>query len=289
LNSTSLPPIPLETAKAARAVFGRSNFYLAVGDQSEYLFAGLSLEDPSGNIQKTPRQFAILYLITIFQYVETLPDPLAADAMRERVDWKYALHLPLNNPGMKPDAFCKFRQWLKVEPAGKHNLHSLMARLAEVTEFLGKPSEIPEACQVVNFVCEISRLADIWEVFKQAVEALAATRPAWLLTNSLPYWYERYGSHHGNLLPRENAQENQALADAVGADGIYLLEAVIKAGDPELGRLAAVRALGEAWKEQYVIIEGKPAWRKNACATCALLGSSSQAGVGGYPDFRRWE
>jgi hypothetical protein len=73
---------------------------------------------------------------------------------------------------------------------------------------------------VVAVVCEISQLATIWETFKQALEALAASRPAWLLANSRPYWYERYGSHHNNLALREDPLENQALAEVIGADGM---------------------------------------------------------------------
>lgn len=285
MNSAPLPPIPLETAKAAQAVFGRSNFYLAIGDQTNRLFDGLRLADPSESDQNLPHNFATLYLITIFQYVEILPDPQAADALRERLDWKYALHLPLNYPGMEPASLCGFRRRLMLEPANKQNLGHLLARLGKVTDFFCRSDATPEACQVVSVVCEISCLAGIWEAFKQALEALAANRPAWLLSTSRPYWYGRYGSHHRNLNLREDPGENQALAELIGADGMYLLDAITKAGDPELGDLTAIRTLREVWEEQYETIEGKAIWRKNACATCALPRSLPRASVRADPLF----
>ena len=97
MNLTTFPAIPLDTTKAARAVFGRSNFYLAIGDQANRLFAGINLSDPPWQALKLPSDIARLYLLTIFQFRETLPDNLAADAIQERLDWKYALHLPLKS------------------------------------------------------------------------------------------------------------------------------------------------------------------------------------------------
>ena len=38
---------------------------------------------------------AQLALVTIFQFAEGLCDRQAADAVRARIDWKYALRLPL--------------------------------------------------------------------------------------------------------------------------------------------------------------------------------------------------
>ncbi len=42
---------------------------------------------------------ACLALITIMQFVEGLTDRQAADAVRSRIDWKYALGLDLIDPG----------------------------------------------------------------------------------------------------------------------------------------------------------------------------------------------
>jgi hypothetical protein len=41
----------------------------------------------------------ILALVTLVQLMEKLPDRAAALAVRLRIDWKYALHVPLNCRG----------------------------------------------------------------------------------------------------------------------------------------------------------------------------------------------
>src|SRR5262245_31891616 len=50
-----------------------------------------------------------LPLVTIFQFVEDLSDRQAADAVRARIDWKYALGLELENPGFDHTVLSEFR------------------------------------------------------------------------------------------------------------------------------------------------------------------------------------
>ena len=40
-----------------------------------------------------------LAFVTIFQYLEDLSDRQAAESMRMRLDWKYALHQPVDYAG----------------------------------------------------------------------------------------------------------------------------------------------------------------------------------------------
>ena len=40
-----------------------------------------------------------LALVTVFQFLENLSDRQAADAVRARIDWKYALGLELTDTG----------------------------------------------------------------------------------------------------------------------------------------------------------------------------------------------
>lgn len=273
------PPIPMDTEKAARAIFGRSNVYLTTGDRAGYLFDGLILEDLAGRFKKPPRTLALLYLITIFQYIETLPDHLAADALRKRTDWKYALHLPLVYPGLEAGLFCEFRRWLLGDQAGQQDFQTLLQRWFESTDFHSKQPSGPEAVRVITTICQISRLADIWETLNQTMEAVAGLRPEWLLATSLPHWYERYGARRRHLDLRVERLDNDTLAQRIGVDGKYLLEAISESGDRELAALDEVLALGELWREQFECVEGDVMWRRKACVDCFLLGLSPHRGV----------
>jgi transposase len=49
-----------------------------------------------GNLQKRASRLA---LVCIFQCIEGLTDRQAAEAVQQRIDWKYALALELSDPG----------------------------------------------------------------------------------------------------------------------------------------------------------------------------------------------
>lgn len=278
MSSPTFPPIPSSTQKAAQAVFGRSNSYLVIGDQVNDIFAGLSLETPVSSLHKPVHKLATLYLITIFQHWEALPDHLAVDSLQERVDWKYALHAPLKPFPLEASTLCEFRQILLADPASGDNLQRLLERLANIPQLAS--SEYLTWCpgQVIAHVCRISRLAKIWETINQALETVAITQWQLLRTISLPHWYDRYGHVRKTLNLRSSQQEQEAFAEAIGADGLYLLQAVSRAGNPELKELDAILALGEVWRNQFEFTdEGNVSWRNEACASCRVPGFMAHA------------
>jgi len=256
LTARLFPPIPSDTVKAVRPVFGESNFYVVTGDLANQLFNGLMLCTPKQAGQKPARTLAELYLITIFQYLETMPDSQAADAMRYRRDWKYALHLPLNVLGFPTSAFCEFRRLLLSDRDSLQTLQALLERLAEVGASINGEGLSMEAGQIVSRVCLLSRLAIIRQAFSQALQALAIMRPDWLRLHSLPHWYERYSSLHTDQYLGADPSEQERLAQAIGADGFYLLEAV--ASTEELKDLPEVHTLNQVWREQFdpIYLEG---------------------------------
>ena len=277
MNSAIFPMIPLDTATAARSVFGKSNFYLVTGDQANHLFEGLNLEDPVGTLQLTPRTLAMFYLITIFQFIENLPDPLAANALQERIDWKYALHLPMNTPGVEARSLCEFRQILLVERINQAQLQLLLRRLSEVTDFTGKQGFNLEAIQVISGVCQTSRLAETWEALKQAMVILETRYSGWLIGVGLPHWYERYTNPQRAINLGTGRLKKHSLTHMIGADGFYLLKAISETGYPGLADLPEVLKLKQTWEEQYEQIEGKVLWRQAACKSCSLHSKSPQS------------
>jgi hypothetical protein len=273
LNSIAFPPIPVETARAARAIFGQGNFYLITGDKADHLFDGLALEEPA-RLQQPPQTKAMLYLVTIFQFIERLPDSLAADALRKRIDWQYALHLPLTYRGLEASSFCDFRRWLLSDVARRRSFQTILDRWCEIAEFYTTHPAGLEPGAVITTVCNISRLANIWEAIHCALEALARRSPDWLLQVSLPHWFERYGPYHRHLDLTGERLEKDNLARMIGADGYFLLEAISESGDFEMGELDEIQSLRELWHEQFERVNDGTSWRRKACAGCSSLGLS---------------
>ena len=67
-----------------------------------------------------------LALVTVVQYMEGLSDRQAAEAMRERIDWKYALSLELTDPGFDFSLLSEFRTRLLAGGAEGQPLKALL-------------------------------------------------------------------------------------------------------------------------------------------------------------------
>jgi transposase len=98
LHPEEIPPVPEETRRVAQAAFPHGNVYMRMRDElgtiyDDQLFARLF---PTRGQPSAPWRLA---LTTVMQSAEGLSDREAADAVRSRIDWKYALSLKLPNPG----------------------------------------------------------------------------------------------------------------------------------------------------------------------------------------------
>ena len=91
--------LPEETARFARAACRRGNPYLRLADALGPIFSNPQFADlypQEGRPAEDPAQLA---LVTLFQFAENLTDRQAAEAVRTRIDWKYALCRPLMGDG----------------------------------------------------------------------------------------------------------------------------------------------------------------------------------------------
>src|SRR5437868_9235409 len=101
--------VPETTRQIAQAAFPKGNLYMKMRDELGVLFADPQFADlfpPQGQPAEAPWRLA---LVTILQFAENLPDRQAADAVRSRIDWKYALGLDLGDPGFDFSVLCEFR------------------------------------------------------------------------------------------------------------------------------------------------------------------------------------
>ncbi len=121
LQPTPISAVPEETARVARAAFPKGNRYLEMRDvigtiYTDELFADLYAR--RGQPSEPPWRLA---LVTVFQFLEGLSDRQAAEAVRARIDWKYALGLELTDPGFDFSVLSEFRTRL-VDHSTEHLL-----------------------------------------------------------------------------------------------------------------------------------------------------------------------
>src|SRR5438094_4369933 len=166
-----------------------------------------------------------LAVVTVLQYAEGLTDRQAADAVRERLDWKYALGLELSDPGFDFSLWSEFR--LRLVEEGVETL--LLDRLLEVCKQRGwlkaGGKQRTDSTHVLARVRSLSNLECVGETLRATLDDLARLSPDWLVRQISPDWFERYSHRVENYrLPKADNQRT-ALAHQIGADGVHLLQA----------------------------------------------------------------
>jgi transposase len=120
------PAVPEQTARVAHAAFPRDNVYLRMRDAFGAIFADhefAALFPTRGQPAAAPGPLA---LVTIMQYVEDFSDRRAADAVRSRIDWQYALRLALTEPGFDSTVLSEFRTRFVAGAAEQRVLDALL-------------------------------------------------------------------------------------------------------------------------------------------------------------------
>jgi transposase len=265
LHPEDPPSPPEETRRVARAAFPRGTLCLRIADALGPVYQDgqfAALFPRRGQPAAAPGRLA---LATVLQFVEDLSDREAADAVRGRIDWKYALGLALTDPGFDHTVLSEFRTRLVEGGAERLLLDALLERLRERGLVKARGRQRTDSTHVLAAVRTLNRLERVGETLRAALNELAAAAPGWLQAVAPPAWYERYGRRVENYrLPKAEAAR-LALAAEIGADGQRLLAALdAAAARPELARLPAVAVLRQVWAAQYAEGAGGLRWRTAA-------------------------
>jgi transposase len=262
LHPQPIGPVPEETARVARAAFPGGNVYLALRDELGTIFRDedfTALYPSRGRPAEAPWRLA---LVTVMQFAEGLSDRRAADAVRGRIDWKYALGLPLGDPGFDASVLCEFRRRLLDGSAERRLLDGLLDRCRERGWLKARGRQRTDSTHVLARVRSSNRLEGVIEAVRHALDRVAAAAPDWLAARACPDWVERYGRRPYSLPLPASEEGRRQLADQVGRDGLVLLEAAGGPGvPPSLRRLPALEALRRIWVQQFYRDDSVLRWR----------------------------
>ncbi len=254
-------PIPEATRRIARSAFPKGTLAMCLADKLGAVYRDeqfATLFPVRGQPALSPARLA---LVTVLQFIEGLSDRQAADAVRGRIDWKYALALELTDPGFDHTVLSEFRARLVAGETALLLLDTLLARSRELGLLKRRGRQRTDSTHVLAAVRVLNRLERVGETLRAALNELATVAPDWLRALAPVAWYERYGARVENYdLPKSDAERHQ-LAAVIGADGRQLLQAIETADRPELGTLPAVTILRRVWDEQYVETAGQVALR----------------------------
>lgn len=258
LHAEPIGEIPEETIRVAKAAFPHGTLYMKMRDELGIFYKDEDFQElfpRRGQPAESPWRLA---LVLVMQFAEGLTDRQAADAIRSRIDWKYALGLELTDPGFDHTVLSEFRSRLVTGEADGLLLDKLLTKLREMKLLKARTRQRTDSTHVLAEVRKLNRLERVGETLRHALNCLALRVPDWLRAQAKTDWYERYGRRVENYqLPKTETERNK-LGAIIGRDGQTLLRAIDEASELTwLDELPAIKTLRQVWSEQYVEGDGE--------------------------------
>ncbi len=263
LHPEPIGEIPPETVRVARAAFPKGTVVTRLRDEFSELYRD---EDFSRFYPKRGQPaFAPwrLALVTVLQFLEQLADRQAAEAVRSRIDWKYALGLELTDPGFHFSVLAEFRARL-VDGQSKHLLlDTMLERFRQRGLLKARGKQRTDSTYVLAAVRDLHLLELVGETLRATLDDLAAVAPEWLRGIAPAVWFERYAHRIEDCRLPKSQEKREALALAIGADGFLLLDALDAASAPTAAReVPMVETLRKVWRTHYGRDDGRLRWKK---------------------------
>jgi transposase len=184
--------MPEQTIQVARAAFPTGSPYRRRRDALGPLYTNstfAALFSHTGRPAEAPAQLA---LITLRQCAKGLSDAQAAEAVRARIDGKYALALGLTDPGVDASVLSKVRQRLIASNAELLLFETMVTLVRERRLINAKGRQRTDSTHVLAAIQTLNRLECVGETLRHALNALATTAPDWLQSWVPAVWFDRY-------------------------------------------------------------------------------------------------
>ncbi|MEV6126310.1 IS1182 family transposase [Streptomyces violaceusniger] len=250
--------IPAETVRVARAAFPKGSLAIRVRDELGPLFRDEEFTDlfpVRGRPAWSPGGLA---LVSVLQFVEGLTDRQAAEAVRARIDFKYALGLELDDPGFDFSVLSEFRDRLAGAEAGRRVLDGILAAAREKRMFKSTGRARTDSTHVLSAARELCWLEMVAETLRSALNALAQAAPAWLSGVAEPEWFRHYATRAEDTRFPTSRVKRDEVGERIGRDGMCLLSAAFSADAPAgLRGLAEVETLRQVWVQHFHHVDGE--------------------------------
>lgn len=241
--------IPGEVAEIGRAILDADDPYRLIGDEVGEM---LSLEDFAPLYSKEGRGALcpiILGLIVIFQFLENIPDREAAKWAKVRLDWKYALHVPLRWAGFHYSSLSYFRQRLLAQGQERLLFEKVLVWVRRHGLLKRQGKQRTDSTHILGQVARLSRLELLWETLRVALRAIESAAEGWY-EQRIPAAYHEAYSERQHDWQLSQAEVKRATKRA-GQDGFWLLEEIEAQAPEGVRALAEVETLRTVWEQTF--------------------------------------
>lgn len=262
LHAQPLEPIPDLTSQIAHASFPKGTLAMHVRDALGSIYQDTDFAElfpKRGRAAEAPWRLA---LVTVLQALENLSDRQAAEMVRGRLDWKYALSLPLDDEGFDASILTDFRQRLLEHGAQDRLLEPILAVCREQGWLKAGGKQRTDSTWVIANVRGLSSLESVGESLRAALNEIAEVAPDWLLEIVSPDWFDRY-VHRFELqrFPKEKSAQ-ETLRRQVGEDSWHLLQAAThEQALQSVQACPSLARLQQVWNQHFERVAGLIRWR----------------------------
>ena len=158
VSSQDLIPVPEETARVARTVCPRGNVYMTMRDELEGMYSDSEFAPLFASRGRPAEAPGRLVLLLVIQFAESMTDRQAADAVRARIDVKYAMGLELADPGFDYSVLSEFRDRVIAGGVERRLLDDMLTRFGELGLIRARGRQRTGSNHVLAAVEKLNRL-----------------------------------------------------------------------------------------------------------------------------------
>ena len=260
LQSNWIEEIPSDTAEVGQVILKESNPYRLVGDHVNSFLKMSDFAPIYSTLGRGAICPIILALVTVFQFLENIPDRMAALCAVARIDWKYALHVPLTWKGFDYSDLSNFRKRLRENDA-ERLIFELVLKWVRSLGFLKRyGKQRTDSTHLIGCVERMSRLELMWETLRLALRAIKSAIPEWYAASIPAAFHEAYVERHSDW--QLNKEEVKVEMKKAGQDGFWLLDCLEDSAPEDVLSLPEVETLRTVLEQQFERQDGKTIVRK---------------------------
>jgi len=242
--------MPEGTGRIGKILLEENDPYRLIGDRIFEKLKEEEFADLYASEGKPGYSPVILAFVSVFQFMERLADRQAAQALRMRLDWKYALHMPLEDAGFDFSVLSEFRDRLIEGQAEKRVFEKLVEEIRAMGLIKERGKQRSDSIAMLVKVRRLSRIEMVVETLRLAVVGLVTAQREWCEEIIPPSWEEKYGERF--VRQRYSEKEWQEYETNIGNDGEWLLKRLTEGGAPAgLKDLPEVQILKTVWAQQF--------------------------------------
>jgi transposase len=260
LRIRELSEMPADTAELGRKLLKEDDPYRVIGDQLSDIVRD---EDFATMYAETGRDAvwpSLLAMVTLFQFQENIPDREAAEMVVKRLDWKYALHLPLDYAGFHFTDSHNFRERLMENEREALVFDKLLSKVRTLGFLKKRGKQRTDSTHVIGVVRKLSRLELVTETLRVTLRAIKGTDESWYRRVLPAAFCEVYVETRRDY--RLSQAEREAALRKAGEDGFWLLEHIDRHSPAAVRELDEVQTMRTIWEQQYERVEGRTVARE---------------------------